>query len=246
MSAPSVYAAIHAVASEFAEHGIARSHTNLRDGYDYRSIDDVLGRLAPLLAKHRLCILPRIIAHHAGERVGEGNTLLSHVTLRAKFSLISVDDGTRHVVEAFGEALDASDKATAKAMSTAYKSAVLQTFCVPVSGQQDVDASSPRLMRKVPVAEPVEGWQQWSEDIIHIVGVCESEMAIDNVQERHRANLVALGRERPKLYALLGKAFIKRRELLSKRAKQPRAKKPSAERGGRPKLGDSHKVGCGA
>ena len=53
MSAPSVYAAIHAVASDFAEQGIPKSHTNVRDRYDYRSIDDVMGRLAPLLAKHR-------------------------------------------------------------------------------------------------------------------------------------------------------------------------------------------------
>ena len=46
--------------------------------------------------------------------------------------LISVEDGSSHKVEAYGEALDGGDKATAKAMSAAYKSAMVQTFCIPV------------------------------------------------------------------------------------------------------------------
>lgn len=241
MSAPSVYAAIHAVAADFAEHGIAKSHTNVRDGYDYRSIDDVLGRLAPLLAKHRLCILPRVVERSASERMGEGNALLSHVALRAKFALISVDDGTSHDVEVYGEALDAGDKATAKAMSAAYKSAMLQTFCVPVAGQDDADASSSRLMRRIHLAEPIPGWQQWCEDIIDIVGVCESEKAIDTVQERNRSLLMALGRAQPELYAHLGNAVIERRAMLSKRACQ-KPRKRSAKGGDAPKPGAAARV----
>lgn len=239
MSAPSVYAAIHAVASDFAEDGIAKRHTNVRDGYDYRSIDDVLGRLAPLLAKHRLCVLPRVVERSASERMGEGNALLSHVALRARFALISVDDGTSHDVEVFGEALDASDKATAKAMSAAYKSAMLQTFCVPVAGQEDADGSSPRLMRTIHQPEPVQGWQQWCDDIIDIVGVCESEKAIDTVQERNRSLLVALGREQPDFYARLGNAVIKRRALLSKRTCRRKPQKRSGKSGDAPKTGAS-------
>ena len=154
-----------------------------------------------------------------------------HVTVRARFAFVSVDDGTSHDVVVYGEALDAGDKATPKAMSAAYKSAILQTFCVPVADQEDVDASSPRLMNKTHEAEPVQGWQQWSDDIIHIVDMCESEMAIDTVQERNRALLVALRSERPELYANLGKSVIERRDFLSKRARQQRLKKPSARKG---------------
>lgn len=77
MSAPSVYSAIHAVAADFAQNGIAKSHFNTTGDYDYRSIDDVMGRLAPLLAKHRLCILPasygsqRQRAHRRGRRAND-------------------------------------------------------------------------------------------------------------------------------------------------------------------------------
>ena len=61
MAAPSVYGAINAITAEFATAGIAKSHTNVVEQYQYRSIDDVLNRLAPLLATHRLCVLPRVL-----------------------------------------------------------------------------------------------------------------------------------------------------------------------------------------
>ena len=62
MAAPSVYTAINAIAAELAQHGIAKSRTYEADDYKYRSIDDVLDRLAPLLAKHR----PRASKNRSG------------------------------------------------------------------------------------------------------------------------------------------------------------------------------------
>ena len=45
-----------------------------------------------------------------------------NVLLRVAFDLVSVEDGSVHTVEAYGEALDEGDKGTAKAMSAAYMS----------------------------------------------------------------------------------------------------------------------------
>jgi hypothetical protein len=215
MSAPSVYAAINAVMAELARNGIAKSRTNEIDDYKYRSIDDVLDRLAPLLAKHRLCVLPRALERSVTERADEQDRLLLHVALRVSFSLTSVDDGSGYEVEAYGEALDAGDKATAKAMSAAYKSAMVQTFCIPVCGTEDADRTGHRLAPKTHNPEPLQGWRQWCLDIEDIVGLCESEQAISTVQERNRDLLKALAREQPQLYAELGQAFVSRREVLT-------------------------------
>ncbi len=62
---PRVYGAINAVAAALARDGIAKERLNTRDDYFYRSIDDVLSRVAPLLAEHRLCILPRMLERTA-------------------------------------------------------------------------------------------------------------------------------------------------------------------------------------
>lgn len=224
MSAPSVYAAINAVSAELAEHGIAKNHVNQADDYKYRSIDDLLDRLAPLLSKHKLCVLPRVVERSVSERQDDGQHLLFHACLRVAYTLTSVDDGSSHVVEAFGEALDPSDKATLKAMSAAYKSAMIQTFCIPLSGSEDPDRSSPRVTARTHMAEPVQGWEQWARDVEDIVGLCESEAAIGLVQERNRELLQGLGRERQDLYRELGEAFAARREALQQR--EPAARSP--------------------
>jgi len=228
MSAPSVYAAINAVSAAFARNGIAKTHLNAGDDYRYRSIDDLLDRLGPLLAEHRLCVLPRALEREVAERREEGQRLLLQVAVRVKYKLVSVDDGSCHSVEAFGEALDVSDKATAKAMSAAYKSAMVQTFCIPLSGTEDPDRTTTRLAAPTHLPEPVQGWEQWCRDIEDVVAVCESEQAITLVHERNRDLLQALSRERADLYRRLGECFAGRRKALEARsAPKPDAKKRS-------------------
>ena len=217
MSAPSVYAAVNAITAELATNGIAKTRTNQVDDYKYRSIDDVLDRLAPLLAKQRLCVFPRALERAVSERRDEQGRLLIHVALRVSFTLTSVDDGSSHVVEAFGEALDGGDKATAKAMSAAYKAAMVQTFCIPVCAGEDADRTSHRMSARTHSPEPLNGWTVWCLDIEDIISSCESEAAIALVQERNRGLLKALSREQPHLYAQLGAAFTSRREVLSER-----------------------------
>ena len=219
MSAPAVYKAITAIAADLSGAGIAKRHRNERDDYRYRSIDDVLNRLSPLLAKHKLCVLPRVLERTSSDRVGDGDLLLVGVALKVAFDLVSSTDGSSHTVEAFGEALDASDKATAKAMSSAYKHAMLQAFCVPVAEIDDADAGSYRLKRsRSHQQEPVEGWVMWASGITDIIESCATREALERLQDRQRPLLKAVSREQPELYAQLGAAFAKRTaELIGER-----------------------------
>lgn len=220
MSGLHVYQAISAVASDLASLGLPKALTNPDDGYDYRSIDSLLNRLSPLLARHRLCVLPRVLERTATDRAGQNNDILVSVTLKVAFELVSPEDGSKHSIEIYGEALDRGDKATAKALTAAYKSAMLQTFCVPVVGAEDPDASSPKLRSLAPAPtaaprEPVQGWEQWTADIRSIVASCDTAEALDRVQNSNRDLLRSLSREQPQLYADLGNAFSDRRQQLS-------------------------------
>lgn len=209
MTGPNVYRAINAVAAELSGAGIPKLHRNRQDDYLYRSIDDVLNRLSPLLAKHRLCVLPRVLERSTMDRTGDGDLLLLNVVLKVAFDIVSSKDGSSHTVVAFGEALDGSDKATAKATSSAYKYAMLQLFCVPVAQIGDADSSTHRLKRDSHVGEPVEGWPHWAAGIIDIAMSCVTQDALDRLQERQRALLKAISRERPDLYAQIGEAFAR-------------------------------------
>ena len=237
MRPPEVYAAISAITAELARGGIPKNHYNLESDYFYRSIDDVLNRLAPLLSAHRLCVLPRVVERSAIERIGLLEAFLNHVTLKVAFDFISVDDASCHTVEAFGEALDEGDKATAKAMSAAYKSAMLQAFCIPVAGQEDSDRGK-LVIKTRHATEPAQGWEQWSADVIEMIRVCQTEEALTRVQNSNRDMLKAIQRERSDLYTAIGDAFVSRRQsILTPEAEtcppstQARSNKKTSRRG---------------
>lgn len=227
MSVPRVYTAISAIIGELAQDGIAKRHTNPREQYQYRSIDDIYERLSPLLAQHRLCILPRIQKRRMTERPGETGEALVSVALKAAFDFVCAEDGSCHTIMSYGEALDAGDKATAKAMTGAYKSAVLQAFCIPVAAGDDADAQTYRL-RSEGVVEPVQGWSRWSQDIIEIVGSCQTGEAIDRCQQTYRTLLRALALYDAQLYAGVGEAIRVRRQELARTAAS--AESPSKKR----------------
>lgn len=125
-----IYNAIAAVAGELAQRGISKDSRNAAQGFNFRGIDAVYNALAPLLAKHKLAILPRCLDRTCVERVNSKGTALFYVTVKAEFDLVA-SDGTKHTIATYGEAMDSGDKATNKAMSAAYKYAAFQAFCIP-------------------------------------------------------------------------------------------------------------------
>lgn len=137
-----VYGKIASVQAALARTGIAKSRKNQQQGYQFRGIDEVYGALAPLLAEHRLCVMPRMIAREVVERATQRGGALFNVTVEAEFDFVSADDGTSHTVRTFGEAMDSADKATNKAMSAAYKYAAFMTFAIPTEGDNDADATT--------------------------------------------------------------------------------------------------------
>ena len=139
-----VYKAINAVQADLARDGITKDRRNQQQGYNFRGIDDVYNALAPKLAAHGLCILPRILSRDVQERTTQKGGVLFYVTVEAEFDFVCAEDGSKHIVRTYGEAMDSADKATNKAMSAAYKYAAFQAFAIPTEGDNDADGHSPQ------------------------------------------------------------------------------------------------------
>jgi len=153
----SVYQLIAAVAGELAQGGISKSQRNYQGaGYNFRGIDDVYNAVGPILAKHGLVILPRCITRECVERTSGAGKALFYVTVEAEFDFVSSNDGSKHTVVMFGEAMDSGDKATNKAMSAAFKYAMFQAFCIPTEGDNDADSSTHTVAARTANPEPVE------------------------------------------------------------------------------------------
>ena len=146
MEKAKIYEAIPAIIGDVK--GIAKTHKNTFHNYMFRGIDDVYNAVNELLAKHKVSIFPKyqVISETIGvTKKGEPQKT---VILRGIYKFVA-EDGSYEEVETIGEAADTSDKAYNKAMSTAFKYALFQTFCIPTEEQKDTEYSSPEVTVKV-------------------------------------------------------------------------------------------------
>ncbi len=135
-----VYSAIAAVARSMGQDGISKGRKNVQQGYQFRGIDDVLNALSSALIAAGLVILPRVTERTVTERETKAGGALFYTTVRVEFDLVATEDGSRHTVVTYGEAMDSGDKSTNKAMSAAYKYLALLTFCIPTEASPETDA----------------------------------------------------------------------------------------------------------
>lgn len=183
----SVYSSINEIQLELSKVGITKDRKNEQQGYSFRGIDDVYNSLSPLLAKYKLCILPRIKDFKVREVPARNGGILNYATVVMDYDLVSSVDGSTHGITTIGEAMDSGDKAFNKAMSAAYKYAMFQTFAIPTEGDNDADATT--HVRSAPVAKaparvPVE--ESSSDDFsaqsdAQSTGIKNRQGAIDTV-----------------------------------------------------------------
>lgn len=106
--------------------------------YNFRGVDRVVNAAAPVLRKHGLIVLPevRAVEYRDIARVGGGRSHECVVTVAWHWT---GPRGDQLVAVTQGEALDTSDKATAKAQSVAWRVCLIETLAIP-TGDPDPDS----------------------------------------------------------------------------------------------------------
>jgi hypothetical protein len=133
---PGVFRAMAKVQMALAKIGVGKTGRNEQQKYNFRGIDQFYNAIAPELASAGLLILPRCLNREVSERKTASGGTLFYTIVTMEFTFIAAEDGSRFVVgPMYGEAMDSGDKSTNKAMSAAYKYAVMQAFSIPVEGQ---------------------------------------------------------------------------------------------------------------
>lgn len=167
-----VYQAISKVSAAMSQQGISKARKNQQQGYNFRGIDDVLNALSAALVDAGLVVLPRCVERECVERQTAKGNALFYVTCRVEFDLVCAEDGSKHTVCTFGEAMDSADKATNKAMSAAYKYLALLVFCIPTEATPDTDAdyqthevqAAPKSLTEAQVADYIAALQTAGAD----------------------------------------------------------------------------------
>ena len=134
-----IYQALGAVMKDVS--AVGKNGKNDHDGYRFRGIDGVTNAVGPALRKHGVIVVPTVIEReYETVIVGARDTKMASVRLLIKFTWYGPEGDSIESVTA-GEAFDRGDKATAKAHSVAFRTAMIQTLCLPTD-EPDPDEES--------------------------------------------------------------------------------------------------------
>lgn len=109
---------------------VGKDGYNSSQNFNFRGIDGVMNAIGPAFRTHGLIVIPNVKARdiESGKTKNGGNMTTIRLTVEYTFANQHGDTLTS-TVEA--EAFDTSDKGTAKAMSVALRTALLQVLALP-------------------------------------------------------------------------------------------------------------------
>lgn len=129
---------------------VGKEGFNEGQGFRFRGIDSLLNHIGPVLRQHGVVVRPEVLevdqGAHFVEQAGNGNKAgYTKVTYWARvkvcYHFVGPAGDSFDVVMA-GEALDQYDKSTTKALSQAYKYALVQMLALPTD-EPDADGQNP-------------------------------------------------------------------------------------------------------
>jgi hypothetical protein len=128
---------------------VGKDQKNQAQGFKFRGIDQFVNALYPALTKHGVFMAPRCVRedHELKEVVrSSGKAAIDkHVTVMVEYDFYAEDGSKVTVGPIPAEGLDSGDKATNKALSSALKYALIQTFSIPTEDMAESDLESPTI-----------------------------------------------------------------------------------------------------
>lgn len=133
---------------------VGKNARNPQQGYQYRAVDDVVAALNPVMAEHGVFVAPRVTDWAISQvSVGQKGTQMFHAVLAVEHKFYA-PDGSFVETRTVGEATDTGDKAANKAMASAYKYALTETFAIPTSDAKDTEQNHPELSPRAEQTAP--------------------------------------------------------------------------------------------
>lgn len=121
---------------------LSKGQRNNHQGFNFRGIDDVMNHCGPAMRKHGVVAAPIKVEAVAGEKQLR-NSVAKSIDLLVTIRWANTE-GEFMDTQVAAEAFDSGDKATAKAMSVALRTAYLQVLCLPTE-EPDPDSFTYQL-----------------------------------------------------------------------------------------------------
>lgn len=110
--------------------GLAKKDRNQSQGFNFRGIDAVMNAVGPSLRKHGGFIVPALDSVEYSTATTSKGAVQNVARVVVTYA-VHGSEGSPLLGSVAAEAFDSGDKATAKAMSVAYRTFLLQLLCLP-------------------------------------------------------------------------------------------------------------------
>ena len=135
---------------------VGKDEKNKHQGFKFRGIDAVLNAVGPALRSHCVIVTPHLDSLTRRQTTTAGGSTMNCVDVVVTYTFTG-PAGDVLTATVPGEAFDSGDKATPKAMSVAFRTALLQALALPTL-DTDPDAESPQgtVGQPIPRSAPQE------------------------------------------------------------------------------------------
>ena len=137
----SITAALNAVMQEVGAVGkdgqVRPAQGRQGPSFNFRGIDHVVNAVSPALRKHGVVVHPTVLDYKYEQATTSGGKPTGHVIVTVSYTFTHTS-GESLTATVIGESMDSGDKAAPKAMSVAFRTALLQVLCLPTD-EKDPD-----------------------------------------------------------------------------------------------------------
>lgn len=134
----SIVAALAAVMAD-CDH-VAKRDRNTQQNFAFRGIDAVVNAVGPILRKHSVVVTPALVSADYAPVTLSGGKVATSCRIVVDY-VFHAPDSSSLACRVAAEAFDLGDKATPKAMSVAFRTALLQALALPTD-EPDPDSQS--------------------------------------------------------------------------------------------------------
>lgn len=134
---------------------VGKGDRNNAQGFNFRGIDAVVNAVGPVFRELGIVVFPTLLsADYDTVTVGQKQSVMQQVHVKVAYTF-TASDGSFFTATVAAESMDSGDKATAKAMSVAFRTCLLQTLCLPTDEPDPDSFSYERSSEPKPVKKPV-------------------------------------------------------------------------------------------
>lgn len=133
---PTVVQALSAAMDDIG--AVRKDQINQHQRFNFRGVDAVVNAASPAFRRHGIVVAPTVLEKELHETKTAKGAVMANVYLTVRYDFYGPRGDSISATVA-SESFDSGDKATAKAMSVAFRTALLQTLALPTDEIDDPD-----------------------------------------------------------------------------------------------------------